>query len=358
MLKRVATNPILKPRSDRPWESNYVFNAAALYLEGKVHLVYRAIGHSGLSTFGYASSRDGIHIDERLNEPIYICSGLVACQSRSSKTRKRFSYASGGSWSGCEDPRLTRIDDTIYMTYTAFNGWSSSAPGIALTSIGIDDFLHKRWNWQTPKLLSPPNEMHKNWVIFPEKIDGKYAILHSISPNILIDYFDDFDCDENFHVRSHYSSSERDAHWDTWVRGVGPPPIKTKEGWLVLYHAMDKNDPNRYKIGAMILDTDNPTKILYRSHVPLLEPDLPYENEGFKGGVIYSCGAVVIDKTLFVYYGAADTVVCAAVADLNQLLRQLITPRPKGLSSASSPILLGIARWFSKIINFFSGSTK
>ena len=319
MLERLAENPILRPRDHFPWESQYVFNAAALYLEGKVHLIYRAIGRCGLSVFGYASSRDGIHFDERLSEPAYVCDRPLAC----SIPRNRFSYVSGGSWSGCEDPRLTKIDNTIYLTYTAFNSWCSSPPGIALTSIRVSDFVAKRWRWRCPKLLSPPNEMHKNWVLFPEKIKGKYAVLHSISPSILIDYFDDLHCSSNGYIKSHYSSSERNAHWDTWVRGVGPPPIKTSAGWLVLYHAMDKTDPNRYKLGAMILDLEDPTKILYRLKTPLLEPDAPYENQGFKPGVIYCCGAVVIDEKLFVYYGAADAVICGAVIDLNHLLNKL-----------------------------------
>ncbi len=346
MLERALENPILKLRSDHPWESEYVFNPTALYLEGRVHLIYRAIGRSGLSVFGYASSKDGIHFDERLDEPVYMCAGPHSCR----KIRSAYSYASGGSWSGCEDPRITRIGDTIYMTYTAFNGWSSSAPGIALTSISVDDFLHKRWNWRKPRLLSPPNEMHKNWVIFPEKINGKFAVLHSISPDILVDYFDDFEGDDTY-IKSHYCSKGREAHWDNWVRGVGPPPIKTREGWLVLYHAMDKNDPNRYKFGALILDADDPTKIVCRSPFPLLEPDAKYENIGFKPGVIYACGAVLIGERLFVYYGGADSVVCVATTNVNELLSRL-----PSVNVPQKKVTTRKVHWFTRLINFFKGS--
>jgi predicted GH43/DUF377 family glycosyl hydrolase len=107
------------------------------------------------------------------------------------------------------------------------------------------------------------------------------------------------------------------------VRGVGPPPIKTEEGWLVLYHAMDKNDPDKYKIGAMILDKNEPETILYRSNVPLLEPDQWYENNGHKSGVVYSCGAVAMGEKLFVYYGGSDNFVCAATVDMRLLIRRL-----------------------------------
>ncbi len=316
-LQRVITNPILEPDSAHSWESCAVFNTAVLYLAGKVHFVYRAIGDSGLSVLGYAASKDGIHIDERSAEPIYVAQDILG-QRRQRDPR----YMSGSSWAGCEDPRLTKIDDTIYMTYTAFDG--ANPPGVALTSISVDDFLNKRWNWQKSRVISAPDEIHKNWVIFPEKINNKFAILHSITPEILIDYFTDLHSDENDYIDSYYASpAGRENYWDSWIRGVGPPPIKIDEGWLILYHAMDRRDPNKYKIGAKILDKNNPRRILYRSSTPLLEPETKYENSGYKAGVVYSCGAVVMNDKLFVYYGGADTVICVATMYLQQLIEQL-----------------------------------
>jgi predicted GH43/DUF377 family glycosyl hydrolase len=91
----------------------------------------------------------------------------------------------------------------------------------------------------------------------------------------------------------------------------------------VLYHAIDDLDPGRYKMGAILLDLNDPKKELYRSQRPILEPDERYENEGFKSGILYSCGAVVVDGTLFVYYGGADTVACVATADLKQFLEEV-----------------------------------
>jgi predicted GH43/DUF377 family glycosyl hydrolase len=107
------------------------------------------------------------------------------------------------------------------------------------------------------------------------------------------------------------------------VRGVGPTPIKTELGWLVLYHSMDRNDPNRYKLGAMILDEKDPTKILYKSKGPILEPEEDYENNGIAHGVVYSCGAVIKDDELFVYYGGADKFVCVASINLEELINDL-----------------------------------
>ena len=150
----------------------------------------------------------------------------------------------------------------------------------------------------------------------------------------MIDYFDSLDeLSGDFFIHSAYS---RDSSWgsrDKFVRGVGPTPIKTKYGWLVLYHAIEKHDSHKYKIWAMILDIQNPKKVLYDSNGPILEPDVWYENEGYKSGVVYSCGAVVIpartdgrsggDDELFVYYGGADRVSCVATIVLNDLLEDL-----------------------------------
>jgi predicted GH43/DUF377 family glycosyl hydrolase len=315
-LRKFVGNPIIEPDETHDWESQYTFNPAAVYEGGKVHLVYRAIGESGLSVFGYASSRDGVHVDERLDEPMYI-SRKPLCAPKAPAVC--YISNSGGSWDGCEDPRLTKLGDRLYMTYTAFDYY----PRVALTSIDVKDFLEKQWHWKEQVFLSPPGEIHKNWVIFPEKINGKYAILHSITPEIRIDYFDSLDFNGDTFIKSSHASPPRKKCWDSRVRGVGPPPMRTEDGWLVLYHAIDDRDPGRYKMGAIVLDLNDPKKELYRSQAPILEPDERYENEGFKSGILYSCGAVVVDGTLFVYYGGADTVACVATANLHQFLAEV-----------------------------------
>lgn len=326
ILKRVEENPIIEPIAEYSWESQYTFNPAAVYEDGKVHLVYRAIGNTGISVLGYAASRDGIHIHERLDKPCYVPQEPFESPGEIPPIMP-YHFMSGGGFGGCEDPRITKLDDKFYMTYTAFNG----IPRVALTSIKINDFLTKHWNWKKSVLISSPNEVHKNWVIFPEKVKGKYAILHSISPDILVDYFDSLDFDGKTYIKSYYNIEKRKGYWDSWVRGVGPPPMKTNDGWLILYHAIDELEQDRYKMGAMILDYTDPTKILYRSAKPILSPDARYENEGFKPGIVYSCGAVIIKGQLFVYYGGADTVVCVATANLDEFLEQLKSSGPAKL---------------------------
>jgi hypothetical protein len=168
----------------------------------------------------------------------------------------------------------------------------------------------------------------KNACILPEKINGKYVIFHRVFPNILIDFVDDLNFDGKtrwlegkFKIPIRSVSSD----WDSLKVGCGPPPIKTKDGWLLIYQAVCCRDESRYKIGAMLLDLKDPTKVLARSRSPILEPLAPYENEGWKAGVVYPCGAVIINDRLFVYYGGADMFVCVASAKLDRFLEQLAT---------------------------------
>ncbi len=330
-LKKYPNNPILEPISENSWESKLVFNPAAFNEEDNVHLIYRAVGEDDVSVLGYASSKDGLEIDYRQSKPAYIPQKQFEVNPQAPQTS--YTYTSPWGSGGCEDPKLTRIKNKVYMTYTAWNG--IDPPGVALTSIRVNDLVKREWNWEEPIMISPPGEIHKNWALFPDKIKGKYAIIHSLSPKILVDYFDDLKFDSGRYINSYYSPSGRKNHWDNWLRGTGPPPIKTEDGWLLLYHAMDNRDPGRYKMGAMVLDHKDPTKINYRSNNPLLEPDEWYENQGFKSGVVYSCGAVVKNKHLLVYYGGADTVSCVAHIKLKKLLNGLKNQKQVELNPAA-----------------------
>ncbi len=336
-LVRSQSNPILSPNRYNGWEAEGTFNPAVFSDDtGKIHLLYRAVGSDGVSRIGYAASQDGVHFDDRLLYPVYEPRPVIDYQeSRLRPGKKVYShqlYPSGGSWGGYEDPRAVVIENRVYLTYVAFGGWGSIR--MALTSIDLEDFKNRRWNWKMPVCISPPNEMNKNWLLFPEKIHGKFAVLHSISPEVLIDYVDNFD---SFHgpnatfIQSKKPSGGRNEYWDNMVRGAAAPPIKTEYGWLILYHAMDKLDPNKYKLGAMILDLDDPTKILYRSPEPILNPDMHYENDG-KPGVVYGSGAIVREGNLYVYYGGGDKHVCVARTNLDSFLKWL-TEHGKVLTS-------------------------
>lgn len=334
-LKRFKNNPIIKPNTHNPWESRATFNTAAVYEDGKVHFVYRALGEKDLSVFGYATSKDGEHIDERLDTPIYIPKEPFETPGQRAMASWADHYLSGGGYGGVEDPRITKVDDRFYMTYVAFDG--ATPPRVALTSIKVDDFLARKWDkWQRPKLISAPGMVNKNAVIFPEKVNGKYVVFHRVYPNVLVDLVDDLEFKD--YLKGHYVITPRRNHWDSKKIGAGAPPIKTKDGWLFIYQSVGHQDSSRYKIGAMVLDINDPTKVLYRCNKPLISPDMPYENEGHKAGVVYPCGAVVKDDSLFVYYGGADTVVCAASENLDTFLYQLKHNQEPKLYPIKSPL--------------------
>jgi len=329
IFNKYIENPIISPKEDNSWEAWQVFNPGVIFLKNKIHFIYRAIGEDGISRLGHAASSDGFMIDERSAYPIY--------NYRAVKTAfSYYSFASGGSFGGCEDPRLTRVgkEDEFFMTYTA----CGDGLRVALTSIKIKDFLQKKWQWKLPVLISVPGEVHKNWVIFPEKINGKYAILHSISPQISITYRDSLEFKPGEYIQSYYNGKNQNKNgWEKWVRGVGAPPLKTNKGWLLFYHAMD-DDLSKYKLGAMLLDLKDPTKILHRSLEPVLEPDQDYENNGFKAGVIYVSGAMIKDDKLLVYYGASDSYIGVAYANIEEFLNKLTSIKQVSLKLTKSKV--------------------
>jgi predicted GH43/DUF377 family glycosyl hydrolase len=337
-LERSWKNPVLMPKTNHDWESKAAFNPAALSAGGRVHLIYRAIGDDDISTFGYASSADGLHFDERLDYPVY--TPRKNFEGRTIKRHLKPSrFASGGTGiGGCEDPRITLINETVFMTYVAFDG--CNPPRVALTTITLADFLSHRWNWKEPVLISPylPGDGNKNSCILPEKINGQYVIFHRIWPDILLDYTPDINFDGKTKFLSktgHAKIPPRKTHWDSRKVGIGATPIKTEAGWLLIYQAVGHQESNKYKVGAMLLDLQNPSQVIARSSAPVLEPEAWYENEGWKYGVVYPCGAVVKDGDLLVYYGGADMYTCVAKANLAEFLNHLLSHKPAELTAVS-----------------------
>jgi len=302
-LERFPGNPVIQPNPEHRWESKAVFNPAAIYEKEKVHLVYRAMSEDNISVLGYALSKDGSNIDERLDEAIYT-------------PRKDFEKK------GCEDPRLTRLDDTLYMCYTAFDG---HLPRVALTSITLSDFLVKRWNWTEPLLISPPGVDDKDAALFPKKIGDKYAVLHRVGRSIWLDMVDSLSFGEGKWLKGNVIMSPRQEQPLAEKIGISAPPIETEWGWLLLYHIVTRrNDKVYYYVSAALLDIDQPWRVIARRKTPLLEPEMPYEKEGLVNNVVFPCGAVVIDGQLFVYYGGADKVIGVATVELSKLLEGLL----------------------------------
>lgn len=307
-LARAKENPILLPDKTHAWEAKAVFNPAALYLDGNVHLLYRAMAEDNTSVFGYARSEDGIHIDERLPDPVYV-------------PREPFEQkGEPGGNSGCEDPRLTKIGDTVYMCYTAFDG--RTPPRVALTKISVGNFLKRAWEWDKPVLISPPDLDDKDALVFPKKVRGKYMIVHRIGEDIDFAFSDTLQFDGATWLEEYRWITRRKGWWDSKKVGAAAPPIQTNRGWIMLYHGV--SDESVYRVGAVLLDLRNPTKVIGRTDHPIFEPETPYEKEGQVKNVVFPCGAALRGETLFVYYGGGDSVVGVASTPLRRLLNVLL----------------------------------
>jgi predicted GH43/DUF377 family glycosyl hydrolase len=305
---RAKENPILKPIQAHAWEKKAVFNAAALDIDGTIHLLYRAMGDDNTSVLGYAATKDGVKIIERDEGPAY-------------KPREDFEMKKGGGNSGCEDPRITRIGNTIYMMYTAYDGVDSTR--VAITSISVKDFLAKRWDkWQKPMLTTPDNVNDKDTCLFPEKIKGQYMLLHRIDPQLCADFLDTLDFTKTRLTRCIEVMNPRPGMWDSVKIGIAGAPIKTPKGWLLIYHGVSKT--STYRLGAVLLDLKNPSVVISRSVDTILEPIEAYERVGVVPKAVFSCGVVLRKDTLLVYYGGADTVVCVAKISLKKLLKILL----------------------------------
>lgn len=306
-FERFKGNPILKPNLENEWESQAVFNPAAIYLNKKVHIIYRAMSKDNTSVFGYATTKNGFNLDFKSKNPIYI--------PREDFELKKAPNAN----SGVEDPRIVKIENKIYMFYTAYDGINS--PRIALTYILVNDFLKQNWNWAKPILISPPDIDDKDAAVFPEKINGHYVIIHRVGKDMDLSFHKNLNFDGQTWLEEYRWLKPRPGYWDSEKVGLSGPPIKTKKGWVVLYHGF--NNRKIYKIGAILTDLKNPAKIIARTDYPLFEPETDYEKLGVVNNVVFPCGNVVINNKLYIYYGAADKFIGVASLKLNDLLKVL-----------------------------------
>jgi predicted GH43/DUF377 family glycosyl hydrolase len=300
MLERFEGNPILKPIETHPWESKMVFNAGAIYLDNKVHLLYRASDKDEISTIGYASSKDGFNIDERIEVPVFSPEGVLDCL-------------------GVEDPRIIKIGERLHIVYTAYGKIPGTEdtlrkdnriPQIALTSISLDDFLNHRWNFNE-RIYPLPGVIDKDVVIFPERFNNKYVIYHRVSPHIWVCFSDNL---KKWYEHNILMSPEQE--WEHFKIGSSAPPIKTEKGWLFIYHGV--SNTLVYRIGFMFIDLNDPTKVIYRHPEPILEPVMDYEREGVIPNVVFTNGAILKDGIVFVYYGGADKVIGVVTAPLSK----------------------------------------
>ncbi len=308
-FKRYNKNPIMLPIKEHAWEEKAVFNPAAIELKGKTHIVYRALSNDNTSTFGYAVSKNGLDITERLPDPIYI--------PREDFENKKINNGN----SGCEDPRLTKIGKSIYVCYTAFD--SIGPPRVAVSSITEKDFLARNWKWEKPFIITPQGFDDKDTCLFPQKFKSGYLVLHRVDNQICGDYLTTLDFKHEVVNKCIRIIGPRVNMWDSAKVGIGAPPIKTKYGWLLLYHGVSKSH-STYRVGAVLLDLKDPAIVLARGSDPIFEPKEQYEKVGIVNNVVFPCGMVVKKGLIYLYYGGADTVVGVATMKLDIILKALL----------------------------------
>jgi predicted GH43/DUF377 family glycosyl hydrolase len=278
-------------------------------------MLYRAVGEyeKYISRIGYASSSDGF------------------CFTR----RREIALAPSEEYEkyGIEDPRLVKIGQEIYLSYVVLSTYVSQRPSASTALATTNDFS----NYTRLGIITSKGSDNKDVVLFPENVyqqlsDGtgnlKYLFLHRPStwvgskygvdrPSIWIGEGASL---TNF--EKHTLLIKPEQQWEMLKVGAGPPPIKTKEGWLLIYHGVDRD--HVYAAGAALLDLKDPTKVLARTKKPVLEPNEPYEKNGDVNNVVFPTAAYVMDGKLFVYYGAADKVCCLATIDLENFLDHVL----------------------------------
>ena len=320
-IKRYEQNPVLR-KSDVPYPCELVFNAGVIKYHGEYVMVFRndydyiSGGRFGGTNIGICTSQDGIHWSVK-PEPCFDIKNpdIIAC----------FDLPQG-EVTRCYDPRLIVIDGEVYMCF-AVDTRHGLRGGIAKTT----DFVH----FEVLSLSVPDN---RNMVLFPEKIGGKYMRLERPMP-VYSRGRDRFDIwmsespDLIYWGNSSLIAGVEDFPYANDKVGPGAPPVKTDKGWLVFTHGVDL-DPTRgkngwedtwkkrYCAGVLLLDLNDPRKVLGICKKPLLAPEAVYEkDEGFRTNVIFPTGAILEDDgTVKIYYGAADTVIALATANVNDLI--------------------------------------
>lgn len=213
---------------------------------------------------------------------------------------------------GIEDCRVATMEDSFYLTFTEV---SSVAVGVGL--ISTPDFKQYQHNG----MIFPPH--NKDCALFEEKINGMYYALHRpSSPELGGNFIWLAQSPDRLHWGNHRCIAvTRENSWDSARVGAGASPIKTSKGWLEIYHGADQN--HRYCLGALLLDLDDPSKVLARSENPIMEPIAEYEQTGFFGNVIFTNGHYIDGDTIYMYYGASDEVICMAKLSISEILKTL-----------------------------------
>jgi predicted GH43/DUF377 family glycosyl hydrolase len=337
----VKKEGILLSKTDLEFENEGVLNPAAIREGDDVHIFYRAVKNGNHSSIGYCRLNGPLTIAERWNKPIIV---------------PEFEYES----KGVEDPRIVRIDDLYYLTYTAYDGTNAlgalaiskdlvhfEKQGIIVPEITYAEFVslvesshkvkenyyrdHKFYNQE----IDPEKILlwDKNVVFFPRRILGKLMFLHRIRPGIQLVSVDSLkDLTKEFwknyfiDLQDHIVLEPVYKHESRYT-GAGCPPIETEHGWLLIYHGAEETNHGLVysACAAALMDLNNPVKVIARLPYPLFSPEYKWEIKGDVNNVVFPTGAALFGDTLYIYYGAADKRIACASLSLSALLAELLT---------------------------------
>lgn len=330
-LKKYENNPVIAPVPENDWENLVTCNPGVIYDNGKFYMLYRAAGddENHVIRFGLATSEDGLHFTRVSDKPV-------------------FGPSEDGPDSGCvEDPRIVKFDDAFYITYayrpySPGQYWTFPHDVVRLPQCSADAPKAWRMNLGNTGLamtvdfagfrrlgrLTSPVLDDRDVILFPEKIGGRFVMIHRPKeytgpeygteyPSIWLKFSDDMlDWEDK---ESHLLITGRKGTWEEKIGG-STPPLLTKDGWLMIYHGVADGGKAEYCAGALLLDKENPLKVLARTPEPILTPEYWYETEGLYSRCVFPTGNAIVDGTLYVYYGGADKYVGVATCDADELL--------------------------------------
>ncbi len=339
-MVNVIKQGIVLSKTELGFENEGVLNPAVIKVGECIHLYYRAVSKGNYSSIGYCTLDDTFNVSERFDTPALF---------------PQFDYESHG----VEDPRIVKIDDLYYLTYTGYDG--VNALGVLSTSkdlitwerhgIIVPQITYKEFN-RFAGSKKPLNEKYlryngnsgipekkgktillwdKNVIFFPRRINGKLHFLHRIKPDIQIVSINElselttaFWQNYFYHFEDNIVLSPKYDFGISYIGG-GCPPIETEHGWLLIYHGVhDTVEGYVYSACAALLDLNNPQKELARLPYALFFPEETWELKGEVNNVCFPTGAVVIEDTLYIYYGAADERIALASMSMSELLQELL----------------------------------
>jgi predicted GH43/DUF377 family glycosyl hydrolase len=335
MIKMSQGKIVLKNRPGLEFENGGVLNPACVEKDGVIHMFYRAVKISNFSSIGYCQIKD--------NKVIY--------RANSPLLAPEYDYES----QGMEDPRITLFGGKYYMLYTAYDGKNAVVAyatsldlktwekhGVISSQMSYDRAedifrnkkLDKRYGlfeqWYRLIIGDEVKLWEKDAAMFPKRIKGKMAIIHRVLPGIQICFFDKFEDLDNKYWEKYLADLDNyiilnpQAKFESGYVGGGCVPIETDEGWLLIYHGVNIEKGQRiYHAGAMLLDKNNPQKVIGRLPYPLFSPKTGWEKRGITNDVVFPTGVILKNDLLSVYYGAADTRIGIRTISLSLLLKEL-----------------------------------